>query len=382
MKKWFCMLIIGVMLLTFTACGDAPPPAEGDSAATTTTTTTTDNALPSKPENLYAAFLNGHIGAAHDNHTVYMQELVREGYPRNGYALYDMNGDACPELLVRTGEGLTILCPADGEEGNLRVWFSGPIYVKPLNNGAIYYERPGAAPTHTDYAYITLRKDGTEAERTSFSVYEDKGQKTYFVDEQEVDAAAYQKVYDRVMPQVKDDAILWQSLANLPYVTGFAQPSVAIPSAFAPVLQNQCAVRIQEKDTYLSDYPYQVWKYAVVDMDGDGQTELVLEFKEPYILVIGQRDNTVVGYECRMQSMYRLYTDGSFLWQTDAGKTYGRDRLQYTGTGYDRIELERVEHGEGDTVTYYVEGQAVTEQTYKAATETYRQDVQWSLYSA
>lgn len=208
MKRCLTLLLAFVLLFGFTACNNTSDIGSGEDNDTTTTTITATTEAKTANER-YTAFLEGKIGAVDkDGNLVYVRDLLDEGYD-NRYAEYEMNGDCFLELLLRTRDGLCILCE---KEQTLQVWYSGTVYEKPLNNGAIFYERSGGAPDHTNYAYITLSENGEETERLSFSVYDDQGKKTYFVDDKEVDAAEYQNVYDAVMPKVKDDAILWKSL--------------------------------------------------------------------------------------------------------------------------------------------------------------------------
>ena len=86
------------------------------------------------------------------------------------HALFDMNGDGIPELHLRptTGGGYEIFTYRDGQ---VILWHVDVDYCSPLNNGALLYERPGGAPLHTNYMYITLDSNGNEISRVRFSEY-------------------------------------------------------------------------------------------------------------------------------------------------------------------------------------------------------------------
>ena len=86
------------------------------------------------------------------------------------YALFDMNGDGIPELHLRpvVGGSYLIFTYLDGQ---IVLWHSGPDYESPLNNGAILYERDGAAPTHLNYYYLVLDSNGNETSKVNFSKY-------------------------------------------------------------------------------------------------------------------------------------------------------------------------------------------------------------------
>jgi hypothetical protein len=69
------------------------------------------------------------------------------------YALFDMNGDAIPELHVRSG---LYYCIFTYYADELSVWYSGRDWCWPTDDGAILMNRLGAAPTRREYEYIVL----------------------------------------------------------------------------------------------------------------------------------------------------------------------------------------------------------------------------------
>ena len=156
-------------------------------------------------DSLTEKFLKGEISATNkEGRKVSIQDYLRGDY--NKYALYDMSGDAVPELILKTGNGLTIFSI---REQDLTVWYQGAIYAKPLNNRAIFYERPGGAPEHTTYQYIVLDHNGEELQRTSFvESYGDNAE--YFINGVRVSKTAYEDLYKSL--SLSDDAIVWKDI--------------------------------------------------------------------------------------------------------------------------------------------------------------------------
>lgn len=189
MKKWLCVLLAGVLTFSLVAC------RRGQNADTSGDVA---NQTAEK-------FLKGEISATDkDGRTVNVQNYIRGD--SNKYALYDMSGDAAAELILKTGEGLTVFCV---NEQGLTLWYCGTIYEKPLNNRAIFYERPGAAPEHTDYRYIVLDHNGKQTQKTSFSEYPGDNPE-YFINGEKASKTDYEVLYKSF--DLSDDKIVWKDI--------------------------------------------------------------------------------------------------------------------------------------------------------------------------
>ena len=164
-------------------------------------------------EEIYDKFLSGQIDA-----------IDKDGYRRSidsyediqKYAVYDMNGDAVPELIIRSRISLDIFWINNNE---LTLWRTDFAYTRPLNNMALLYERAGSGPEHTDYSYTVLGYQGEELYKIDFSEYsnwEEHG--VQYVNEYFVDGAKVTKeIYDSQSEQflnISDDKIKWQSFPN------------------------------------------------------------------------------------------------------------------------------------------------------------------------
>lgn len=135
------------------------------------------NDSPTSEEALaaYKKFLAGSMNAQDlkqeiSDGVVKIKDISLEPDFKTYYALFDMNGDGIPELHLRpvVGGSYLIFTYLDGQ---IVLWHSGPDYESPLNNGAILYERDGAAPTHINYYYLVLDSNGNETSKVNFSKY-------------------------------------------------------------------------------------------------------------------------------------------------------------------------------------------------------------------
>lgn len=159
-KKTLYLLLSTVFLFALNACGQN----------STSTPETTDDALAA-----YDNFLAGSINAQDLKHeisegVITIKDISLKPDLNTYYALFDMNGDGIPELHLRpiAGGSYAIFTYIDGQ---VVLWHDGPDYESPLNNGAILYERHGAAPTHINYYYLVLDSDGSEISKVYFSKY-------------------------------------------------------------------------------------------------------------------------------------------------------------------------------------------------------------------
>ena len=152
-----------------------------------------------------------------------------------------------------------------------------------------------------------------------------------------------------------------------------------LPSHFAALLENQQKFRVASYagdrnppayvlSNYLAKRRDSVQSYVILDMDENGEQELILKLgNEGDKLIISKNGDSYFGFFFSMRGMYRINTDGTFNWNTNAGKTYGCSKLQFTGSNYEEIELWRVETAEDGGVAYYVNEEIVSEALFKVA---------------
>ena len=120
---------------------------------------------------------------------------------------------------------------------------------------------------------------------------------------------------------------------------------------------------MEAKDIYESD----IYKFAVVDMDGDGIPEIAIETQE-FTLILRYESNTVYGFDFNFRHMYNIRKDGSYVWNAGADNA-GTNKIQFFGAEYSEISIESYEDiydEDGDLVEtiFLVNSISVTEEEY------------------
>ncbi|BCJ92695.1 hypothetical protein acsn021_02640 [Anaerocolumna cellulosilytica] len=172
----------------------------------------------------YDNFLAGSINAQDLKHeisdgVVTINDISMEPDFKTYYALFDMNGDGIPELHLRpiAGGSYSIFTYLDGQ---IVLWHNGPDYESPLNNGAILYERDGAAPTHVNYYYLVLDSQGDEISKVYFSKYhsvdesgttESTDYEVFMFEDKEVSKDEWNSLTDEYLSH-SSELIVWNEL--------------------------------------------------------------------------------------------------------------------------------------------------------------------------
>lgn len=226
-KNTLSLLLAFVFLFALSACGQnsTSTPAPTDASPTPNATVTanptqsSDSGSPQTSDDVSSAnndalaaydnFLAGSINAQDLKHdisdgVVTIKDISLEPDLKTYYALFDMNGDGIPELHLRpiVGGSYAVFTYLDGQ---IVLWHDGPDYESPLDNGAILYERDGAAPTHINYYYLVLDSDGNEISKVYFSKY-------HSIDESGSTESADYDVFMFEDKEVSEDE--WNSLTN------------------------------------------------------------------------------------------------------------------------------------------------------------------------
>lgn len=236
LRKIRYLLLSSAFLFALTACGQgsgSTPAPTGPSAMVTANSAQPDGGTPqaspdASPANkdalaAYDRFLAGSADAQDFNHrisggVVTIKDISLKPDLKTYYALFDMNGDGIAELHLRPiAGGYAIFTYLDGQ---IVLWHDGPDYEAPLNNGAILYERDGAAPTHINYYYLVLDSDGSEISTVHFSKYHsvDKSGSTesadydvFLFEDKEVSEAEWNSLTDEYRSS-SSDLITWNEL--------------------------------------------------------------------------------------------------------------------------------------------------------------------------
>ena len=168
-------------------------------------------------DTLYNKFLSKKINALDKNDNTITPDEYFNNESKNTYhqyAIYDMNGDDIPELIIKTVKGLDIFWIKNDK---VTLWYQGTNYTKPLNNMALLSERKGAAPEHADYIFILLGYQGNEIFRMEFSEYspaETYGvqyTQKYYINNTETTKEVYDVITQPLLTE-SDNKIVWNEL--------------------------------------------------------------------------------------------------------------------------------------------------------------------------
>jgi len=129
-----------------------------------------------------------------------------------------------------------------------------------------------------------------------------------------------------------------------------------------------------------------VSSWAMADLDGDGQEELILQLTDVsgdmggFEIIRFGENSQMLGCSAHYKMISDLKTDGTFHWSSLTGYAWGTARLTFTETGF---ELQNITSGStregGEPYTYEVDGQSATEEEYRAAEDLQNQkpDAVW-----
>ena len=223
------------------------------------------------------------------------------------YALYDMNGDSNPELLVNMSPELHTFTILDNQ---VKLWRSDTAYSsRPLNNSAILYEHHGGGPEHTYYTYYVPDFYGNTKYEISFSYWESDGENPewYDINGKEVSKEAYEAITAPIF-EIGDDKIDWALIENK------NETLLSVLSDNQEFIINGSTKTLSE---LLNSVSGEAKKYTLIDLDNDVQDELVIEyFKEDFSYLIidyAASNQKLYGYYIGFRSFNWLKSDSRFL---------------------------------------------------------------------
>jgi hypothetical protein len=138
------------------------------------TDTKTTNPESTNTKTAYENFLSGNIEAIDSNNgnqEVYIKDLLESESAK--YLYCDIDDDSINELHIRSDKFYFALKYIDA---SLKVIYEGTSYEYPYHgkdvSGFLYY-RPGSAPVHDNYRFISFRPSGEIKEELAFEWYDD-----------------------------------------------------------------------------------------------------------------------------------------------------------------------------------------------------------------
>ena len=160
------------------------------------------------------------------------------------------------------------------------------------------------------------------------------------------------------------------------------QPAVAADSvkameAYKAVLQNnmtfyntndQKHYKLSEFDYWGEDsyLPLKVVSFAVVDMDGDGVPEVILELTSGFdgsFEVLHYEDGQVYGFNHPYRGIIDLTSDGIY-WGSDGAADGGFYKASISKSRYETTALGYSESAADESVTHYIDGTKVSDAQY------------------
>ncbi len=140
-------------------------------------------------------------------------------------------------------------------------------------------------------------------------------------------------------------------------------------------------------EIYETDFT--ITRFSVLDMDGDGKAEVVLELSvgnEPqFFEVLHETEGTVFGYLMVYRGLEELKADGTFGYSNGAAD-YGWGRLRFDADAYTTETMaysQSVQADTGMTLSYYIGTEQVSEESFDAFQneQAAKENAAWNEYS-
>ena len=297
---------------------------------------------------------------------------------RTGYVLTDLDSDGLPELLLgwlgnefwnlNEGYVFAIYTLVDGQPVLAVEGWERSTYVLGEDGFLYHCGSSGADRTEWNKYRFDPAAEGYLETVEHISVPED-GQEAVEVGEGWM-ASGLSLPYLSFAPSEIRDVLLgntsflyWPEGTETPESKAISQ----VPALFSPN----------------SDYAG-LYQFAVLDLDGDGADEVVLQISDVAndmggYLVLRQAGGTIYGYPSGWRTFWNLKSDGTFTYSAPAGNEDGTASVRFTGTG---MELDKHICGQGnqfDFDTFLVDGASVSQNVYENAWEdqNQKQDAVW-----
>lgn len=132
-----------------------------------------------------------------------------------------------------------------------------------------------------------------------------------------------------------------------------------------------------------------VTHFTVMDMDGDGVPEVVLELavdnNPEFYEILHYMDDTVYGYNIVYRGLEGLKADGTFQYSNGAADN-GYGKLKFQSNGYETGILGNMQASQNNdnmTISYFINNESVTEESYNSfiKEQDEKKDVDWHEFS-
>ncbi|MBE6541168.1 MAG: M56 family metallopeptidase [Ruminococcaceae bacterium] len=132
-------------------------------------------------------------------------------------------------------------------------------------------------------------------------------------------------------------------------------------------------------DRWLDYNGYTLEKYAIIDLDGDGQSEMVLEISCGNFLILYYKDNKVYALPEPYRTFNNLKADGTFSWDLGGSISgIGKLDLSRNDDRIIKIAYYRVDY-ENNVTLYYIENREVSKADYEnyVVNQSKKPDAAW-----
>ena len=383
MKKIRILCLYLILALLLCSCGvsqapGAEPSTSGTSAEAEQTTTnasakveqptanTADKTVQDTPDD--SAWRAAYLEVLEDN----------KDFPY--FALVYVDGDNIPELYIMG------ICEADGDR--VFSYRGGEVTMLQLYRlgGGQYIERGGTVANengHMGRCYNKVYQLGENGFAQTFDAlteikYDSKTEKDNYlysisgeaVSEETFQAAVNSSFDFSRAVKFTDSAVSYEAVKQqLENEDSLPKGHQTVLEKYQDVWDNKKTFQCFEKDTLLNECTWMgadrtYLEYCLIDMDGDGDVELLIRGDRSEIMLLTAEYGNVYGFSFSFRGMYYTKVDGSFCRNDHAG--YGESKIKYFYNGmYQEEELYRVEWGsDGDPDKYFIQGEEVTKEEF------------------
>lgn len=301
---------------------------------------------------------------------------------RTGYARMDLDGDGSSELLLgwlgndswslNQGYVFAIYTLVEGQPVLVVEGWERSTYVLGEDGYLYHCSSSGADQTEWNKYRFTPAAENYLETVEHISVPEN-GQKAIETGDGWM-ASGISIPYSSFAPLEVSDVLLgntaflyWPEGAETPEYKVTSQ----IPAIFSPYSDYAC-----------------IYQFAVLDLDGDGGVEVVLQITDVAndmggYLVLHQAGGKIYGYPSNWRTFWNLKADGTFTYSYPAGIEEGVASVRFAEAG---MELEKHICGQGnqfESDIFLVDGTSVSQEVYENAWDVQRQkpDAVWYLWN-
>jgi len=254
----------------------------------------------------------------------------------------DLNSDGIDEMVVRNA--------SQNPKDMVFHYFNGRIYGKEFVLGTLQYLK-------NDGRYLTTNDDGGKFVyslefdgpfcNNVMTAYSNQGKKEYRLNGVSVSVEELSRFYEDF------NAVSFVNWVNFESDKSSAPDDVQIQLSYIlkSVLYSQKPFIDESGNAvYLKDHKFvfdgssmPVIEYTTVDMDNDGEKELIVnvgpEGNQMFVMVFRIYNGNVYGYQFVTRALYALKTDGSFS-GSESAFINSIHKLEFEGTSYKVVELE------------------------------------------